>query len=226
MERRDFFKTAGVFAAHSLMPRFAHGAARAVELRNENRPGFYIRFIKPFHPVDAAKWSLRVGGLCEKPQGFRMDALKKLPRKTQISRLKCVECWSAKAEWGGFSPKALFDIVIPREKAGFLYFKAADGYYESISLEDMLRPRVLFVYEMNGRPLPDEHGAPLRLIMPFQYGYKSVKTILEMEFVEKSLSGYWERYGYPEDATIQPGLDFALDLDRSVSIETAGEPGY
>lgn len=195
-------------------------------LTNEDKKGFYVRFINPIEPVDKRTWRLEVSGLCENPGSFDLESLKSLRKTTQISRLKCVESWSAKAEWGGFRPVELFKIVKPKREAKYAYFYSKDEYYEFISMEDLLHPRTLFAYEMNGLPIPDEHGAPLRLIIPPKYGYKSIKTILKMVFVEKEENGYWANYGYSNEATIQPGLDYALDLEKYIRVDEPGELKY
>lgn len=224
--RRDFIKVMGGAAAGLMLPSGLDAKEDEKTLRNENKPDFYIRFYKPFKALDPSKWILKVGGLCEKPFSTNLSDIRKLPKETQVSRLKCVECWSAKAKWGGFCPKTLFDIVKPKENANYLYFYSADDYFEYISLEELLKPRVLFVYEMNEAPLPDIHGAPLRLIIPFKYGYKNVKTIVRLDFVDKGGAGYWSNYGYSVDGTIQPGTDHPLDLGEYRELKRQGEVEY
>ena len=226
MDRRDFIKLFAFLVCAVIVPHSSQGKEVKKLLDNEDRPGFYIRFIKPIEPVDPLRWVLRVDGLCEKPRIFTLGELMKLPRVVQTSRLTCVEGWSSKATWGGFRTKELFELVKPNENARYLYLYSADGYYEYIPIDRLLENRVLFVYEMNKRPLPDVHGGPLRLIMPSKYGYKSVKTILRLAFVEKEGTGYWSKYGYPADATIQPGTDHALDLKTYKIIREPGEPDY
>ena len=226
MDRRRFLQFVSAFGVSCLIP-FSLDAKEAQRiLDNEDREGFYIRFIKPVKPVDPARWVLKVSGLCENPHSFNLAAVKRLSKDTRISRMKCVESWSSKAKWGGFRAKTLFDVVKPKKQARFLYFYAADDYYEYIPLGELLKPRVLFVYEMDNAPLPDIHGGPLRLIMPSKYGYKSVKTIVSLEFVEKEGTGYWSKFGYSRDATIQPGTDHALDLKEYRIIKKEGEPDY
>ncbi len=195
-------------------------------LENEDRKGFYIRFYKPFKPVDPLKWRLNVGGLCERPKSFSLSDIMELPKEAQVSRMACVEGWSSKAKWGGFRPKTLFDIVKPKKTAKFLFFCSADDYTEYISLDDLSRSRVLFTYEMDDKPLPDIHGGPLRLIIPPKYGYKSVKTIVRLEFVEKEGTGYWEGFGYSKEGTIQKGGDYPLDLGEYRELKKEGEPDY
>lgn len=192
-------------------------------LQNEDRPGFYVRFYRPFHPVDIKQWRLIVDGLCERPLRLGIEELRRLPQMTETSRLKCVECWSAEATWTGFKPEALFELARPLKAAKYLYFSCADDYFEYISMEDLLKPGVLFVHTMNGRPLPHEYGAPLRLIIPFKYGYKSVKTITNLTFSERGGEGYWSKFGYPADGVIQPGYDYQLDIGKTVWIKEGGK---
>jgi DMSO/TMAO reductase YedYZ molybdopterin-dependent catalytic subunit len=79
---------------------------------------------------------------------------------------------------------------------------------------------------MDGKPLPDIYGGPFRLLIPSKYGYKSVKTIMRIEFVEKDGMGYWSDRGYSKDGTINPGTDHALDLRAYKKLTKEGEPDY
>ena len=226
MDRRDFIRFVSVFAVSFLIPRGLDAKEIERLLDNEDREGLNVRFIKPIKPVDPAKWALKVDGLCEKPGQFTLAAIKKLPKTTQVSRMTCVEGWSGKAKWGGIRPQTLFDAVKPKKEAKFLHFYSADDYYEHISLEELLKARVIFAYEMDDKPLPDIYGGPFRLLMPSKYGYKSVKTIMRIEFVEKDGMGYWSDRGYSKDGTINPGTDHALDLRAYKKLTKEGEPDY
>ncbi|MCX7965394.1 MAG: molybdopterin-dependent oxidoreductase [Syntrophorhabdaceae bacterium] len=225
--RRDFIKFLSVLATCVIIPYSTLDAKEVKKmLTNEDKKGFYVRFINPIEPLNRETWRLEVEGLCENPGAFSLNELKKLKKTVQTSRLKCVESWSSKAKWGGFRPIELLNIVKPKKDAKFVYFYSADGYYEFIPMSDLLHPRTIFVYEMNDAPLPDEHGAPLRLIIPPKYAYKSVKTILKVKFVDKEGLGYWSKWGYSNEATIQPGLDYALDLDNFIKVDKPGELEY
>ncbi|NIO67575.1 MAG: molybdopterin-dependent oxidoreductase [Anaerolineae bacterium] len=114
----------------------------------------------------------------------------------------------------------------PLPEAKWLHFYCADDYYESLSLEELLMERVLFVHRMNDQILPDVYGAPLRLMVPFKYGYKSPKAIVRLVFAEEELRGYWPMVGpYSTDGDIQPGSDYPLDLGERRQI-TGGEVIY
>jgi sulfoxide reductase catalytic subunit YedY len=195
-------------------------------LRNENRPDFYIRYYKPFEAVDPDRWALAVEGLVKKPQELTLPDVQSLPLVSQVSRMKCVECWSAVAKWEGFHLRSLMEIVNPLPEAKWLHFYCADDYYESLSLEELLMERVLFVHRMNDQTLPDVYGAPLRLMVPFKYGYKSPKAIVRLVFAEEELPGYWPMVGpYTTTGEIQPGSDYPLDLGERRQI-TGGEVMY
>lgn len=176
---------------------------------------FYIQYYKSFRRIKADQWRLKIGGLCEAPQELTLSEVNTLPGRAQVSRVKCVECWSAKAEWGGFHLSELEKRVRPKPEAVGILFRCGDTYVEYLSREDLLHERSLLVHTMNGRPLSDEHGFPLRLIIPFKYGYKSAKAILEMEYVSTPQKGTWTQIGpYSADGTILPGYDHPLDRGK------------
>lgn len=196
-------------------------------LTNENRPAvnrnWNVRYFRPYVPIDHDLWRLTVDGLVDAPGAFSLDELRALPRVEQNTRMKCVECWSARAQWAGFTYAALAEIVRPRAEATWVTFECADGYYESLSVAELSRPRVLLAYEMDGALLLDEFGAPLRLIVPPLYGYKGPKAITRMRFTDREEIGYWPTVGpYSPEGFIQPGRDLPLDLNETRTI-TGGE---
>lgn len=183
-------------------------------LGNENRPGFYIRYYKLFEPVDPNAWTLTINGLVQNPIVLRFSDLETFPLVKQRSRMKCVEGWSVAAQWEGFKPADLVELVQPFPEATWVHFYSADDYYESLDLRELVMERVLLVYRINDTLLPPEYGAPLRLIVPFKYGYKGPKAITTMTFADHSLRGYWPTVGpYSEEGDVQVGSDYALDLD-------------
>ncbi|MFQ6099897.1 MAG: molybdopterin-dependent oxidoreductase [Anaerolineae bacterium] len=193
-------------------------------LTNENRPAikpnWNVRYFRRYIPIEHDQWRLTVEGLVEAPQSLSLGDLLAWPRVEQDTRMKCVECWSARASWAGFTYDALAEIVRPLPKAAWVYFECADGYYESLSIEELSQSRVLFAYEMDGEPLLDEFGAPLRLVVPPKYGYKGPKVITSLRFETEQKKGYWPTVGpYSADGTIQPGRDFPLDLGEAREIE-------
>jgi DMSO/TMAO reductase YedYZ molybdopterin-dependent catalytic subunit len=185
----------------------------------EIKPTWNVRYFQPYVPVDHDAWRLTVDGWVAEPQSFSLADLQTLPRVDQNTRMKCVECWSARADWAGFTYAALAEVVRPLPEAAWVYFECADEYYESLSIEELSQPRVLFAYEMDGELLLDEFGAPLRLVVPPKYGYKGPKVITRLRFETEQQPGYWPTVGpYSTDGTIRPGRDFPLDIGEARSI--------
>jgi DMSO/TMAO reductase YedYZ molybdopterin-dependent catalytic subunit len=155
-----------------------------------------------------AGWKLTVSGLVEHPADFSLPELRRFPSRTQITRHDCVEGWSAIAKWKGVPLKELLDRVRPLPLARYIVFYCADPdetgrkYYESIDLDDGYHPQTILAYEINDQVLPIAHGAPLRLRLERQLGYKMTKYVMQMELVEsfKTIGGgnggYWEDQGY------------------------------
>jgi DMSO/TMAO reductase YedYZ molybdopterin-dependent catalytic subunit len=153
-------------------------------------------------------WRLQVGGLVEKPSSFSLSELRRLPSRSQITRHDCVEGWSAIAKWKGVKLGEILDRVRPLPSARYVVFHSADPdedgqyYYESIDMEDAFHPQTILAYELNDRALPIENGAPIRLRLERQLGYKMAKYVMRIELVESfdSISGgnggYWEDQGY------------------------------
>ena len=185
---------------------------------------FYINYWKPLRRIKAKDWSLAIGGLCETPRTFTLGQLKGLPSAKQTSRLKCVECWSAKAEWSGFHFSELMKLCPPKPEATGVVFHCGDIYTEHLSLADLNHPRTLMVTTMDGARLSDEHGFPLRVIVPFKYGYKNPKAILKIEYVSELQYGTWSKIGpYSPDGTILPGTDHPLELGKIPRRISGGE---
>ena len=153
-------------------------------------------------------WRLEVTGLVKQPGSFSLQELQLMPARTQITRHDCVEGWSAIAKWKGVTLQEIITRVQPDPRAQYVIFHCMDTdsngnhYYESIDLEDATHPQTILAYEMNDQPLPIEHGAPLRLRVETQLGYKHAKYIRALEFVidykkiAQGKGGYWEDRGY------------------------------
>jgi DMSO/TMAO reductase YedYZ molybdopterin-dependent catalytic subunit len=152
-----------------------------------------------------ADWRLTVDGLVNAPQSLSLAALRQLPSRTQITRHDCVEGWSAIGKWTGVPLGALLDRAQLRPEARFIVFHCADDfhgtpYYESIDLDDAFHPQTILAYGMNGENLPMGHGAPLRLRVERQLGYKHAKFVMRVEAVRSLAETGGGRGGYWEDA--------------------------
>ncbi|WEK47939.1 MAG: molybdopterin-dependent oxidoreductase [Candidatus Andeanibacterium colombiense] len=126
---------------------------------------------------DFAGWRLEVGGNVAEPRSFSLAELKRLRGRNQITRHTCEEGWTAIAEWNGVPLAALLAAVAIRPSARFVQFHSFDGWKDQIDMVDALHPQTLLAYGMNGHELPIGHGAPLRLRVERQIGYRSMKFL-------------------------------------------------
>ena len=154
-----------------------------------------------------AGWRLEVRGLVDKPLSLTMEQVRALPQRTQITRHDCVEGWSAIGQWTGPQLSEILAMAGLREGAKFIVFRCADDfrgvpYYESCDLDDAMHPQTIIAHDLNGEPLPVKNGAPLRLRIERQLGYKHAKYLTAIEAVPsldgigEGGGGYWEDRGY------------------------------
>jgi DMSO/TMAO reductase YedYZ molybdopterin-dependent catalytic subunit len=158
-----------------------------------------------------ADWRLKVDGLVEKPLEFSMPQLQAMPSRTQITRHDCVEGWSCIGQWKGVRLSHLLNMARLKPEAKFVVFHCLDQmdeddedtmYYESVDLDDAFHEQTILAYELNGKSIPVENGAPLRARIERQLGYKQPKYLYRIELVDSFAKiaggngGYWEDQGY------------------------------
>lgn len=153
-------------------------------------------------------YELVVDGLVEHPQTLGMAQLQHLMNVTQITRHDCVEGWSAIAQWQGARLADVLALARPKMQARYVVFHTFDAdangvpYYESLSLEQAAHPQALLALRQNGKPIAVDRGAPVRLTVPTQLGYKSAKWVRRLQVVDSlagvfgGKGGYWEDQGY------------------------------
>ncbi len=148
--------------------------------------------------IDPLKFRLTLNGEVNHPLQLSLVDLQKLPLTSMIIRHVCVEGWSAIVQWGGVRLRELIALAQPKSTARYVYFKSADGYYESWDMASSMHPQTLMVYQKNGRSLSVENGAPLRLASPIKLGYKQSKWVTQITLTDKlmPMKGYWEDLGY------------------------------
>jgi sulfoxide reductase catalytic subunit YedY len=173
-----------------------------------------------FHPTDkqavknlvgkfkTSPWTIEVKGLVSKPQTLDLDDLfKTMPFEERLYRFRCVEAWSMAVPWTGFPMSALIKKLEPKPEANYIRFvtvlrkdempglKMAPWYkwpyYEGLRMDEAMNPLAMFVTGMYGKALPKQNGAPIRVITPWKYGYKSIKSIISMEFTARQPSTFW-----------------------------------
>jgi DMSO/TMAO reductase YedYZ molybdopterin-dependent catalytic subunit len=164
-----------------------------------------------------ANWKLDIGGLVNNPMSLSLAQLRSMPARNQITRHDCVEGWSAIGEWTGPQLGMLLKAANMKTNARYVVFRCADNYggelskggaqstslyYESIDLIDAFHPQTIMAHSMNGAPLSVGHGAPVRLRVERQLGYKQAKYVMGLDIVSSLAGygsghgGYWEDRGY------------------------------
>lgn len=151
-----------------------------------------------------AAWSLRVDGLVHRPLDLPLTALKAMPQRSQITRHDCVEGWSAIGKWQGPQLGAILATAGLLPAARFVVFHCADKlegkpFYESIDLVEAFHPQTILAWRMNDAPLTEPHGAPIRLRVERQLGYKQAKFIMRIELRESLAGLYGGQGGFWED---------------------------
>ena len=178
------------------------------------------------HALQTSPWSVEVEGLVNKPGRYALEDLLKLsPMEERIYRLRCVEGWSMVIPWVGYSLSALIKRVEPQGSARYVEFvtladpKQMPGlrsrvldwpYTEALRLDEALHPLTLLTFGMYGEVLPKQNGAPVRLVVPWKYGFKSAKSIVKIRFIEQEPRTAWNKaaaneYGFYSN--VNPDVD-------------------
>jgi len=234
MERRAFVRSLLLGGVTALS---AEGRSAKAAQSERRRPNWIIPTNKPdrfglkvmaFNPIaapDPRTWELTIEGLASQPIRLKTSDLDRIPHVTQSSRLKCVQCWSGRVNWEGFRCDELLRFTGSKPELEWLRIDCADRYYDFVRMEDLLNPRVLFATGMNGEALTPEHGAPLRLVMPGKYGYKSSKLITKLTFIDHGGRGLvadgWPYYS--ETGDILPGVDHPFEFPDEMRKIKGGE---
>jgi DMSO/TMAO reductase YedYZ molybdopterin-dependent catalytic subunit len=161
--------------AHSLAREYDYSdisSVPAIGTTNPDDPVYQQLLANRF-----ADWRLVVEGSVARPHAFSLDELQRMPARTQITRHTCEEGWSAIAQWTGVPLRAVLEAAGVRSTARFVQYYAYDGWVDGIDMLDALHPQTILAYGMNGRDLPISHGAPIRLRVEKQLGYKSMKFL-------------------------------------------------
>lgn len=161
-----------------------------------------------------AGWKITVDGLCNRPRVFDLDALRAIsPPEERIYRMRCVEAWSMVVPWAGFSLSKLLAQVEPQGGAKYVAFETLHDvermpgqssdildwpYREGLRMDEAMHPLTLLTTGLYGRELPPQDGAPVRLIIPWKYGFKGIKSIVKITLTDKQPPTSWNKYG-PEE---------------------------
>lgn len=146
--------------------------------------------------VDLTSYSLAVSGRVRDKAPWTLESLRKLPQRSDITRLICVEGWSAIGQWGGVPLKTFLEHIGADTTAKFVGFKCADRYYSSLDMPTALHPQTLLALDYADVALPPEYGYPLRVRVPTKLGFKNPKHVVEIFVSNDNPGGYWEDQGY------------------------------
>jgi sulfoxide reductase catalytic subunit YedY len=171
-------------------------------------------------------WTLEVGGLVKNPQKYDLDDLtRRFPLEERVYRFRCVEAWAMVVPWIGFPMRALMEAVEPTSDAKFVSFTSyydpqiTPGpawefalnlpwpYVEGLTIEEMANDLAFFAVGLYGRTMPKQHGAPIRMVVPWKYGFKGGKSIVKIEFLREQPATYWNTISpneYKFEANVEP----------------------
>ena len=215
MRRRTFIKLSAISAAGMVFPIQLNGYAEVEPLLKPStfvtsNADFYILQIGDPKVLDAANWRMAITGLIEKPMLLlRLEDIVAMESFEVTRTLKCIGDpigteQMSNAHWKGVRLRDLLEKVEPKPEAKVVVFRCADSYHTAIPLEDAMHEETLLAYEMNGVPLPTEHGFPIRLLNPGHYGTKNPKWIVNIQLAEAHES-YWEKQGWDPIANVKLG---------------------
>lgn len=175
--------------------------SRLKELRT---PVFWVEG----HPgnLDREAWRIEVDGLCRASRVFSWQDLKSLPKTMAEARLTSVTRFSVFGRWGGIKIADLLNEVGAFPEVTHLRFWSIKHVYDtSIPLSVALKEKTLLAYEFDGEWLEEDYGGPVRVFVPYLWGYKSAKSVVRIELMDHYLPGFWENRGYTDDAEIEAG---------------------
>lgn len=172
-------------------------------------------------------WDIEIGGLVDRPLKTTADELiATMPMEERVYRFRCVEAWAMIVPWTGFQLSKLLEKVSPKAEAKFVKFSTffrpdqAPGFVESpnypwpytegLRLDEAMHPLAFVATGLYGKPMPKQNGAPIRLVVPWKYGYKSIKSIVKIELVAKQPATLWESLApneYPFESNVDPQVD-------------------
>ena len=165
--------------------------------------------VRNAHSLRTRPWTIDVGGLCDNPGKYSLeDFIKPGKIEDRVYRMRCVEAWSMVIPWQGFSLRDVIDRAKPSGSAGFVQFKTLHDveqmpgqryrvlswpYIEGLRLDEARHPLTMLATGVYGRMLPNQNGAPIRLVVPWKYGFKGIKSIVSMDFLEEMPVNTWKR---------------------------------
>jgi len=245
--RRDLLRRSAIVALAAAAGTQAAAWAGAAGMRLAAAAGAAFRIIKGMPPevtpngefyqisknffdptVDVAKWSLEVKGLVAKPLKLSYTEFTKVA--PPVERYRTFECISNEvggdligtAKWKGVRVRDLLAAAEVKPGATTIIWRAVDGFSESIPLAIAMDPESLLAYEMNGEPIPQKHGAPVRVLLLNRYGMKQPKWLTSIEVASHDYTGYWEQQGWSKEATVKTNSAFRVETKEGGALLLGG----
>ena len=180
----------------------------------EGHPGKLIR----------ENWEIKVHGKCKNPQVFTWVDLQKLKKTTVEGRLTSVTRWSVQGFWGGVSLADIASIVQPDSTVKYVRFWSVNKIYDtSIPIRIAKQEKTILAWEFNEHYLSEDYGGPVRIFCPYLWGYKSAKSVVEIDFLDHYIPGFWEKRGYTDSGKIEAGKVRDLNDNGKVKSIPEGE---
>jgi sulfoxide reductase catalytic subunit YedY len=200
--------------------------AHAITYNNFYEFGSHKRIAKTAQKLKIRPWTIQFDGMIEKEMTVDFDTLiRQMPLEERLYRFRCVEAWSMAVPWSGFPMKALIDFVKPLSGAKYVVMQTAEQketmpglkqfwypwpYTEGLTIAEATNELAFIATGMYGKPIPRQNGAPLRLAVPWKYGFKNIKSLVKFTFTDKQPKSYWEviqakEYGFW--ANVNPKVD-------------------
>jgi len=196
---------AGIAGVYELFTRLGGSGGGAAKSIGNLFADFPLNNVEEVPHKTWDQWSIKVDGLVDTPLTIDGAAWKALPRYEETVDFQCVEGWSVSSvKWGGVTPATVLDKAGVQPEGRFVVFHAYTGeYVDSVPMELARDPQTVLADMLDGQALPADHGGPVRLAVPRQLGYKSVKWVTRIEVTAKPVEGYWEQRGYPANAPVR-----------------------
>lgn len=171
-----------------------------------------VRIAEPEPDVDPESWIVKITGMVTKPLTLTFQEVRELGAVGIVRDFHCVESWSVPHNsWKGVPVHRILELGNPLPDARYALASSPGGYGTNLSLEVLLRPDTLLVWERNGKTISWDHGYPLRLIVPDLYAYKSAKWVSEIRLLDQDVLGFWETRGYHKGGGVWAGERFEDD---------------
>jgi len=194
-------------AKEKLLDKFRRAAPRALGGRERLPPGQHLTPGFPvldlgIHPeFRPERWRFRVDGFVAQKLDLSWEDFRALPKVEQVSDFHCVTTWSKyDVHWAGVKFRTILERVRPDARVSHVVLGCGDGYTTNLPLDELRGEDVLLAYELDGQPLPLEHGGPLRMLVPHLYAWKSAKFLTQVKFLDRDEPGFWEVRGYHNHA--------------------------